>query len=59
MCTRYYYDNSYPAVREIANKVESMPLTIEMVSKFGIPVITNGEVHPSELAPVIAPNKNG
>ena len=59
MCTRYYYDNSNPDLREIANRVESLPLTQEMVSNFGIPVITNGEVHPSELAPVIAPNKNG
>lgn len=59
MCTRYYYDNSNPELKEIASKVESMPLTLEMVRKYGVPLVIDGEVHPSDLAPVIAPNKSG
>jgi len=59
MCTRYYYDNSNPELKEIANKVESLPLTLEMVRKYGVPLVIDGEVHPSDLAPVIAPNKSG
>ena len=58
MCSRYYVELS-PELRPIIEAARRSPLADKMVHKLGRPVIREGEVKPTDIAPVIAPNSKG
>ena len=58
MCCRYYTDMS-PELRPYVEAVKSSRLGQIMVEKLGKPLVTYGEVFPSNMVPVIASDKNG
>ena len=59
MCTRYYMDKDEPVMADI---IESALMT-KLAKKFQLgmskPMKTAGEVRPTDVAPVLAPNKQG
>ena len=55
MCTRYYMELS-PELRPYIERAQASPLTARMVAKMGRPLKTEGEVRPTDIAPVIAPD---
>ena len=57
MCTRFYYDNSISELDNIAKEAASTPLTRKFVVNLSKPIITNGEVRPTDIVPVYAPDK--
>ena len=59
MCTRYFMDDAPSELTEIMEAVKRSPLSDKFIRKFGRPVVTSGEVRPTDIAPVLAPNKNG
>ena len=58
MCTRYYMEMS-PELRPIVEKAKKSPLSGRMIDRLGKPLKTEGEIRPTDMAPVIAPDKNG
>lgn len=59
MCTRFYYDNSISVLKEYeeaASKSKLMNHFAEVMSK---PLLKNAEVRPTDVVPVLAPNKDG
>lgn len=58
MCTRYYVELS-PELRPIIEAARHSSLAAKMVHDLGRPVITEGEVKPTDIAPVIASNSRG
>ena len=58
MCCRYYMEMS-PELRPIVEAARRSSLADKMVKKLGRPLITSGEVRPTDIVPVIAPGKNG
>lgn len=58
MCTRYYYDRNTKELEEIALDAERSPLVLRF-AQAGNPLVTEGEIRPSNVVPVIAPGKNG
>ena len=58
MCTRYYMELS-PELRPIIEEARRSPLTAKMISSLGRPLKTEGEIRPTDIAPVIAPNGKG
>ena len=56
MCCRYWADSS-PKLREIVEEMNCSPLVKRWQDIKGI--VTFGEVRPTDVAPVIAPNKKG
>ncbi len=58
MCTRYYMEMS-PLLRPIVEKAKASSLTARMRDKLGKPFKTEGEIRPTDMVPVIAPDKNG
>ena len=58
MCTRYYVELS-PELRPIIEEARSSSLAAKMVHNLGRPVITQGEVRPTDIAPVIATGSRG
>lgn len=59
MCTRYYIEKDYPAFKPIIEEVEKSPLYNKFLINKGQKIITYGEVHPTDIVPVLAPDKNG
>ena len=59
MCTRFYYDNSIPELDNVAREAASSPLAQKFVVNLSKPIITNGEVRPTDIVPVYAPDKSG
>ena len=57
MCTRYFMDDAPKELAEIFDIVMQSELSDKFVRKFGRPIITKGEVRPTDITPVIAPNK--
>ena len=57
MCTRYYMELS-PELRPYIDRAFHSPLKDRMVAKLGRPFKTEGEVCPTDIAPVIAPDNN-
>ena len=57
MCTRYYMELS-PELRPYIDRAIHSPLKDRMVAKLGRPLKTEGEVCPTDIAPVIAPDNN-
>ena len=58
MCSRYFVDLS-PELRPIIEAARHSSLADKMVHDLARPVITEGEVRPSDIAPVIASNAKG
>ena len=58
VCSRYYVELS-PELRPIIEAARHTPLADKMVHKLGRPVIREGEVKPTDIAPVMAPNSKG
>ena len=58
MCTRYYMEMS-PELRPIVEKAKSSALASRMINLLGKPLKTEGEIRPTDMVPVIAPNQNG
>ena len=59
MCTRYFMDDAPKELAEMFDIVMQSELSDKFVRKFGRPIITKGEVRPTDITPVIAPNKKG
>ena len=57
MCTRYYMEMS-PELRPIVDKAKRSGLTTKMIDRLGKPLKTEGEIRPTDMVPVIAPNQN-
>ena len=47
-----------PELRPIIEAAKRSALTERMVSKLGKPLKTEGEIRPTDMAPVIAPDKS-
>lgn len=58
MCTRYYMEMS-PELRPIVEEARRSSLASRMTAHFGRTLKTEGEIRPTDIAPVIAPNKHG
>jgi len=58
MCCRYYMEMS-PELRPIIEKANRSALKARIVDKLGRPLITEDEVRPTNIVPVIAPNRYG
>lgn len=58
MCTRYYMEMN-PELRPIVEKARGISLTHKMVDKLGKPLKTEGEIRPTDMVPVIAPDRSG
>ncbi len=58
MCCRYYMEMS-PELRPIIEEANRSTLKDRIVDKLGRPLITEGEVRPTNIVPVIAPNRAG
>ncbi len=59
MCTRYALDITQEELKEIIMVAERSPLTMKFIESHGRPLVTDGEVHPTDIVPVIAPNSKG
>ena len=58
MCCRYYMEMS-PELRPYVEAANTSRLGLKMVARLGKPLVTKGEVRPSDMVPVIAPNSSG
>jgi putative SOS response-associated peptidase YedK len=58
MCCRYYMEMS-PELRPIIEEANRSALKERIVNKLGRPMVTEGEVCPTNIVPVIAPNRSG
>ncbi|SFI22008.1 Putative SOS response-associated peptidase YedK [Pseudobutyrivibrio sp. OR37] len=59
MCTRYALDITQPELKEIIDIAKNSRLTTKFVDTHARPLITDGEVRPTDIVPVIAPNSKG
>ena len=59
MCTRFYYDNSIPKLEEYYEAAKSSPIGQKFAFVLSKPVINCGEVRPTDVVPVLAPDKAG
>ena len=58
MCCRYFLDSS-PDLRPIVEAAGRSPLTERFTTHLNRLLVTEGDVHPKSLVPVLAPNKKG
>ena len=58
MCTRFYVEPDTEAIREIVAEVQRSLLSRQFI-KTGNAILTSGEIRPTNVAPVLAPNKYG
>ena len=58
MCCRYYMELS-PELRPFIEAAERSPLREKMTAGLGRPLMTSGEIRPTDIAPVVAPDRNG
>ena len=58
MCCRYWMEES-PELRPFVEQVNRAPLKEKMVSKLARPIKTSGEIRPTDMVPVVAPDKHG
>jgi len=58
MCCRYYMEMS-PELRPIIEEANRSALKERIVNKLGRPMVTEGEVRPTNIVPVIAANRAG
>jgi len=58
MCTRYYMEMS-PELRPIVEEAKASSLAAWMTDRLARPMKTEGEIRPTDMVPVIAPNRHG
>ncbi len=58
MCYRFYMEMS-PELRPIIEEAERSPLAERLVAALGRPLTVGGEVRPTNIVPVIAPDRAG
>ena len=59
MCTRYYLSPSTPKLKQIIEDVKISPLAKRFALNLSSPVKTEGEIRPTDVVPVLAPNPRG
>ncbi len=59
MCTRYALEKDLPELRDIINAATGSALAFKFIETHGKPIVTSGEVRPTDIVPVIAPNAKG
>ncbi len=59
MCTRYALEKDLPEIKGIIDVVSRSRLTQKFIDTHARPLITNGEVRPTDIVPVIAPDSKG
>jgi len=59
MCTRYALEKDLPETGEIIEAVLHSKLTSRFLATHARPIITDGEVCPTDIVPVLAPNSKG
>lgn len=59
MCTRFMIEKDNPELIKIIEAATKTALAKKVVHIQGRPIITNGEVRPTDIVPVIAPNAKG
>ncbi|MEE3393498.1 MAG: SOS response-associated peptidase family protein [Lachnospiraceae bacterium] len=59
MCTRYYIEKDAPELKDIIAAATTSTLANRFIATHGRPIITEGEVRPTDIVPVIAPNQKG
>ena len=59
MCTRYYIEKDAEEFKEIIEAVSRSLLAAKFVDTHARPIVTAGEVRPTDIVPVIAPNARG
>ena len=59
MCTRFYIEQEDPHIQSTIKAVQHSSLTVLMQKQLDKNVVTSGEVRPTDIAAVIASNKNG
>lgn len=58
MCTRFYVEPDTDEIREIIAEVQRSQLSGKFI-KAGNAILTSGEIYPTNVVPVIAPNRQG
>ena len=58
MCTRFYVEPDTEEIREIIAEVQRSQLAQKFI-KAGNAILTSGEIRPTNVVPVIAPNRKG
>ena len=59
MCTRYYLEIDEPELRSIVEAASRSLLAAKFVDTHARPLVTQGEVRPTDIVPVVAPNSKG
>ena len=59
MCTRYALEKDLPELKDIISSATRSSLAFKFIDTHGRPIITDGEVRPTDIVPVIAPNPKG
>ena len=57
MCTWYYAD--YRSLSPIIDKAQQLPLAFSMMNAMSKPKTMSGNIRPTDMAAVFAPNKQG
>ena len=59
MCTRFYIEKENAKLQDIMEAAKRSALTMKFLRKMAKPLLTSGEIRPTDLVPVIAPNQKG
>ena len=59
MCTRFYIENDISGFRKLFEEVRKSALADRFIRKLARPVLYSGEIQPTDIVPVIAPDRNG
>ncbi len=59
MCTRYALEKDLPELKTLADAVMLTALASRFLATHGRAIITDGEVRPTDIVPVIAPDAKG
>ena len=59
MCTRYFLSPSSSELKQIIEAVKLSPLSKRFAINLSSPVKTEGEIKPTDVVPVLAPNPRG
>ena len=59
MWTRYYMDDASTELSAIIRAARQSPLTMRFINKFARSLMTSGKIRPTDIVPVIAPNRDG
>ena len=59
MCTRYALEKDLPELKDIIDSVSRSLLAKKFLETHARPIVTDGEIRPTDIVPVIAPNSKG